>query len=83
MNGTWEVFENLTNELLSIDMENAALDTELNTLLFGRILNKPGPELSVFERVLKTSGNSRLINLIWNKLGLATHREILDLVSLS
>lgn len=79
-----EIFTNLTKELMSVGMKKAASDIEMNTMLFGRILdkkNKDKPQLSVFEQVLKTKGSSTLINLIWNKLGLATHREIIDLVS--
>lgn len=77
------MFETLKEELLSVVTEKVASNIELNTLLFGRKLNKIKTQLSVFERILTTRGSSSLINLIWNKLGLAAHREILDLVSCS
>lgn len=79
---TRETFEKFESYLSKINTREAISDASLNMMIFGRKLKgKTADPYSVFELILETSGNGPLINHIWNKFGLATRREFLDLVS--
>lgn len=73
-----EKFSNFEKLLSSISSEKAQRDKELRGWVFGRPLGVN--QVSIFERILKTNGTRKLIELIWIKFDLSTMEEILCLV---